>query len=126
VCVLIKLFSSLHHLLFDIVYVSLFLFLLLLCSKGKRNYYIKKAKTPSAYILKKNQHTLPFFFSFISFHFLYSNPCFSLSLSSFFTIFTDNTLKRSFVFKKQTKKIFFFLRSYVSDRKKIRCETYFG
>lgn len=41
---------------------------------------------------------------FLSFFFLYSNPCFSLSLSLFFTIFTDNTLKRSFVFKKQTEK----------------------
>ena len=117
VCALIKreklffscFFSGSHHSLFDIVYMyHIFLLFLLLhiiivavVLESKTEEPFNKRHVYSI-LNKRNQHTLPYPCSayFISFHFfLYSNPCFS-----FFTIFTDNTLKRSFVFKKQTKK----------------------
>jgi hypothetical protein len=85
----------------------LFLAVVVLESYKKKGKNISPGDTRLIFSRKKNQHTLPYPYSV---SFLYSNPCFSLSLSLslfFFTIFTDNTLKRSFVFKKQTKIHFF-------------------
>jgi hypothetical protein len=89
VCVLIQkenrsFFSSLYHLLFDIVYVSHSLFFVLLLvvvvvleSKQKKSF--NKKDTP--FIFSRKFSTLLLYPYSVSFHFfLYSNPCFFLSL----------------------------------------------
>jgi len=100
------LFFLAHFIYYSILYMchTFSVSLLLLCSRVKKeNIY---QKTHSFHILKKKSaHTSLSLFCFFHLFFLYSNPCFSLSRALFFfTIFTDNTLKRSFVFKKQTEK----------------------